>query len=359
MPEHAAAIPETPPQEDISATAQKPVYIKESQPQLKIDPALPRVLIIMHGPLRFFLQSLGAMAAIRNHHRQNEIILLTTKPFKNLSLICPYVNKVWVDPLPRWFDVDEGWAMYKQFQHLNVGYVYDLMCNERTNWYFRLSGRKKPQWSGAIPWCSFPYMDPNRYGMHLSEQLEEQLRAANIARVPKPEIDWIAGDIGKLALPARYALLVAGGSNRNPQARWHVYGFVELCDWLAEQGITPVLLGAAYDEETVNAIISGCDKAKPVSLVNQTHLRDIPALAKGAVMAVGNDSGPLHLIAMSGCPTLLLASQYARPEIEAPQVSNLYILEELDLNHLAAREVITAINEFIAAAPLRDAESTQ
>ncbi|MGE3479724.1 MAG: glycosyltransferase family 9 protein, partial [Dongiaceae bacterium] len=45
---------------------------------------MEQILIIKHGALGDFVQSLGAMASIRLHHPKAKITLLTTKPMESL-----------------------------------------------------------------------------------------------------------------------------------------------------------------------------------------------------------------------------------------------------------------------------------
>lgn len=95
-----------------------------------------------------------------------------------------------------------------------------------------------------------------------------------------------------------------------PGARWEtkVYParhFASVLDAIAAEGIErPVLVGgpdlAAFCDEIVNA----CARARPVNLCARTDLRELAALLDLADLMVTCDSGPMHIAAAQGTPTL-------------------------------------------------------
>ena len=58
-------------------------------------------------------------------------------------------------------------------------------------------------------------------------------------------------------------------------------------------------------------------------------------------MAIGNDTGPTHLVAAAGAPTVVLFSADSRPELSAPR-GDVTILGEDDLANLEVDEVLNA-----------------
>src|SRR5690606_4326425 len=51
-------------------------------------------------------------------------------------------------------------------------------------------------------------------------------------------------------------------------------------------------------------IISACTRARPVSLAGRTGLRELAALLDQSVLMLTCDSGPMHIAAAQGTPTL-------------------------------------------------------
>jgi len=63
--------------------------------------AASRILVIKLGALGDIVQALGPMAAIRGHHADGRIVLLTSEPFAEFLARSPYADEVWVDDRPR------------------------------------------------------------------------------------------------------------------------------------------------------------------------------------------------------------------------------------------------------------------
>ena len=56
-----------------------------------------KILVIKHGALGDFILSLGPFKAIRNHHLNDNIVLLTTSPYKGFAEESKYFNEVIID----------------------------------------------------------------------------------------------------------------------------------------------------------------------------------------------------------------------------------------------------------------------
>ena len=63
------------------------------------------ILIVKLGALGDFIQALGPMKAIREHHPLAQITLLTTQPYKELAYQSGYVDTIWIDERPSIYQV--------------------------------------------------------------------------------------------------------------------------------------------------------------------------------------------------------------------------------------------------------------
>ncbi|MEC9235109.1 MAG: hypothetical protein VX803_02555, partial [Pseudomonadota bacterium] len=89
------------------------------------------ILVIKLSALGDFIQALGPMKAIRAHHPDAKITLLTTKAFKNFGEECGYFDDVWIDERPKWFNLS-GWAnLSRRLNNAGITRVYDLQNNDR------------------------------------------------------------------------------------------------------------------------------------------------------------------------------------------------------------------------------------
>jgi len=301
------------------------------------------VLVIKLGALGDVIQALGPLAAIRRHHEGAAITLLTTAPFAGLLGRSPYVDHVWVDRRAPWWRLDAWLALRRKLNAGGFARIYDLQTSARSTRYFGLLARPRPEWSGIAPGCSHPDADPRRDLLHTLERQAGQLRAAGIASVPSPDLAWVAAEATRFALPASYALLVPGGAGHRPDKRWPADRYAELARALAARGLAPVLLGTASERKLTGAIAAAAPGSH--DLAGQTGLDDLVALGRGAALCVGNDTGPMHLLAVAGAPALVLFSAASDPALCAPRGPRVAVLRVPDLVDLAVETVVKQVPE--------------
>jgi len=305
-----------------------------------------RILVIKLGALGDFVQAFGPFAAIRAHHPDAEITLLTTRPYAALAAASPWFDHVWIDDKPKMWQVAKVLKLRKQLASGHFRRVYDLQTSDRSSWYFRLMGGEV-EWSGIAAGCELPHANPDRDHMHTVERQAEQLAMAGIDAVPPPDLEWTesAADIGRFGLPGRFALLCPGGAAHRPAKRWPAERFAEAARWLAGAGVTPVLLGTDAERAEIDLIRAACPAV--LSLAGKTGFLDILGLGRRAVLALGNDTGPMHLIATAGCPSAVLFSDESNPDLCAPR-GRVTILRRPSLSDLAVPEVETALAALLA-----------
>jgi ADP-heptose:LPS heptosyltransferase len=306
-----------------------------------------QVLIIKHGALGDFILATGPMKAIRRQHPEAEITLLTTPAFAGLFRTCPFIDRVETDSRPKWHQWKEWLKIARFFRDNHFSWVYDLQTSDRSSLYYRLIPKAcGTRWSGIAPGASHRHHTPERTSLHTVERQKQQLAIAGITEVPAPDIDWMQADISAFALPERYALIVAGGSAHRPEKRWTVEGFRTLCHKLAAEGIHPVLIGSSAESDVLNAIQQ--DAAHVLNLCNQTNLMQIATLARHATLAVGNDTGPMHIAAAAGAPSVVLFSAASNPDLCAPR-GKVAILRRDNLADMAVNEVLDAAKGLLTA----------
>jgi len=303
-----------------------------------------RILVIKLGALGDFVQAFGPFAAIRVHHPDAEITLLTTRPFAEMAVASPWFDHVWVDDKPRLWQLGKVAALRAKLRGGRFTRVYDLQTSDRSGWYFRLMGGAV-EWSGIAKGCSHPHANPRRDFMHTLDRQAEQLVLAGIEQVPSPDLAWAESDLSRFGLPRPYALLCPGGAPHRPAKRWPASHFGELAAWLARRGVTPVLLGTDKERAEIDTIIAACPQAR--SLAGQTGFLDILGLGRQAWLAVGNDTGPMHLAAAAGAPSLVLFSADSNPDLCAPR-GRVEILRQSDLADLPPAAVMDKVAAMVA-----------
>ena len=304
------------------------------------------ILVIKLGALGDFVQATGPFSAIRAAHAEARISLLTVPPYQSLARACGWFDEVLIDRRPKLYNVFGWYDLRRRLRRGGFARVYDLQTSDRSAFYFRLlsgvSGRANGlEWSGIARNCSHPHNNPRRHLMHTIERQAEQLRVAGIQNVPLPSLDDVTADIGRFEFHGRYVLLVPGGARHRPEKRWPAARFAALAQRLAARGLTPVVIGAAAELDVAVAIAEACPAVR--DLTGQTSFEEIVALARGAAGAVGNDTGPMHLISVAGTPGVVLFSRASDPKLCAPRSADVSVLRQRDLADLEVSEVEAAM----------------
>ncbi len=317
-----------------------------------------QVLIIKHGALGDIILATGHLKTIDRAFSSNHIVCLTSKPYAALLKSCPWIDEVWVDPKPRWLSVVKWYKLIRMLYSRKFRFVYDLQTSGRSSLYWWFV-RRAP-WSGVARFATHKQVGTERLRMHTIDRLNNQLEITGLhPDGGVPDVHWLQGDIapflqrihrahvdprdfGKYentvfeGIP-RYALLVPGGSAHRPEKRWPVAHYVALARMLWVRGIVPVLIGTGAERKELDQITAQVRDA--VNLCERTDLGQLASLARNACWAVGNDTGPMHVIAAANCPTTVIFSHASDPAKSAPRGSHVHTLRREDLQELSPDSV--------------------
>ena len=308
-------------------------------------PGDERILVIKHGALGDWVLATGCFSAIRRHHPSARITLLTTRAFANWGARCPWFDEVWTDDRPSLFAEPLAWVrLRRRLIDGEFARVYDLQTSGRTGLYFQmLPRRRRPEWSGIATGCSHRHRNPQWTSMHSIAVRAEQLGVAGITDVPAPTLDWLDAGIDEFSLPEEFSLMVPGGSAHRPEKRWPAAKFADLARLLAERGDPPVLIGTDAEAPILDRIAR--EAPDTIDLGGHTRLAQVAALARRANCAVGNDTGPIHIAATVGCPTVVLFGAASDPQRCAPSGEAVTVLHRVPLASLAVDDVVDAAQQ--------------
>lgn len=298
-----------------------------------------KILIIKLGALGDFIQALGPMAAIRNHHPNAHITILTTNPFKSFAEDCGYFDDIWLDSRPKALNISNWIELRKQLNGAKFTRVYDLQNNDRTNFYFKLLAKKnRPEWVGTANGASHRNTSPERSKGHAFDGHAQTLALAGIKNIAPDPLEWMIEETKHFGLRKPYVLLVPGCAPERPEKRWPSDKYGRLANMLTKRGFQPVIIGTKAEADATKIIANACPDA--LDLTGETSLRHIATLARHSAGAIGNDTGPMHLIGATGTPSLVLFSQNSDPILHAPKGSAVTVLQENDLNDLKSELVL-------------------
>lgn len=304
-----------------------------------------KILIIKLGALGDFIQALGPMKSIRAHHPDAHIILLTTKPFRELAENSNYCDEIWLDERPKFFQLKKLRRFKKRLNDQGFTRVYDLQNNDRTSLYFKLFKKPKPEWVGVAKGASHRNKSKERTKGQAFDGHVITLGLAGITNIKIDPLDWITADISVFDLNDKYALIVPGSAPQHPYKRWPAERYAQICHELISKNIQPVLIGTQAEADIIATIKEQCDDA--LDLTGQTSLQHIATLAQNATLALGNDTGPMHMIAPTGCPSVILFSKHSNPIRHAPKGPRVKTLQVDDMEEMSLPMVSMGIAQYL------------
>ena len=319
-----------------------------------------RILVIKLSALGDFVLALAAMKKIRAAHPKAHISLLTTPPFESLAKASPYFNAVFTDGRPEGFA--EWMALRRRLRAAAYTRVYDLQTSSQSNRIFQIMRPNPPPWSGVAFGASMPHKNPLRNQMHTLERQADQLMYAGIwpdapteaGAAPPPDLSWVlAGDPGERSVSGAvkakpYVMFVPGGSAHRPEKRWPVEKYGELARILYARGLDIVVIGGPQETALAQAIQRQVPRAR--DLTGRTDFARSAVLGAMAALAVGHDTGPLHLAAAGGAPAVVLFSGASDPALSAPR-GRVAVLQAQKLSELPVAKVAQAAVSLLTAAP--------
>jgi ADP-heptose:LPS heptosyltransferase len=314
---------------------------------------IKKILVIKLSALGDFVLALAAMKKIREAHRKAHITLLTTPPFEALAKACPYFNVVETNGRPQ--GLGEWLALRRQIKQARYDRVYDLQTSAQSSRIFHSLHPFPPEWSGVALGCALPHRNSGRSRMHTLERQADQLKYAGIwpdapiepGAAPPPDLSWILPKPSQMrrstdeVRPKPYAMFVPGGSAHRLDKRWPVERFGELGKVLFQRGFDIVIVGGPQESALARAIQRQVGQAR--DLTGRTDFAKVAMLGAKAALVVGNDTGPLHLAAATGAPTIVLFSNASNPALSAPR-GHVTVLQADKLEDLPVSQVLQAVN---------------
>lgn len=291
------------------------------------------ILVIRLSALGDIILSMGMMRRIRERHPSAQITLLTTRPFVDMAQRCGYFNAVIEDEKPGLNPL--AWTrLFSKLNAFGFTHVYDLQVNDRTSFYARLFVRR-PRWMIRGAHDLFP-MPP-------AKKIAAYRRKAGGAEMVDlgditPDLSWMQADISLFGIRAPYVLLVPGSAPQHPEKRWPALKYGGLALRLMRDGYHVVLLGTAAESDVMERIARSAPGV--MNLSGKTSFYDIAEMARGAVGAVGNDTGPMHVISLCDCPVVSLFSGTTDPAQSAPKGKGVTVIQSEDIADISIDDVM-------------------
>ena len=304
---------------------------------------MSNILIIKHGSLGDIAQASGAIQDISENHKNDQIFLLTTKPYIDLFKKNPFIHEVILDKrLPR-YNLIYLYFLMKELKNHNFSKVYDLQNSSRTNFYKNILFPKadKIVWSSSITTLPSEKNKKEFDKTSVLERFDYQLKESglNTSNTLKPEFSWAAIDISEIInfyKLDKYILLFPFCSPHLTLKKWPYYNDLiqKIYDRYGEEYKIVTAPGPAEIKEAkdINAIAL-LDNGKALNISQLT------SLIKSSSFVIANDTGPAHIAAHTGTRGLTLFGKHTTAYKVSIKRENFQVIEVDDLNNLSAEKV--------------------
>ncbi|MDB9936549.1 glycosyltransferase family 9 protein [Candidatus Pelagibacter sp.] len=308
---------------------------------------MSNILIIKHGSLGDIAQACGAIQDISENHSEDQIHLLTTKPYFQLFKKNPLVHNVILDKRLSRFNLIYLYMLMRTLKKLNIIKVYDLQNSSRTKFYKNILFSKANfnTWSSSETTLPSNTLKEEFDKNPVLDRFDHQLKTSGIKteHTMKPNFSWAVTNIDNIKQEFKldkYIVLFPFCSAHLTHKKWpHYNELIELIKNKYGQQIKVVVVPGTSeidDAKSINAI----------SILNQGKALDISQLAslvKESSFVVANDTGPAHISAHLGVNGLTLFGKHTTAYKVSIERENFKAIQVDDLEKLSASKVLEKI----------------
>ena len=282
-----------------------------------------KILIIKFGGLGDIILSLDAIFSIYSHHKNSKIVLLTEEPFKGILTKTGFFEEVLIIKRSLFYLIDIK-QIRKKTLNYNFSHVYDLQTSRRSSYYLKYFLNQGSITNGIGEYAKLKHLNVRRNFMHTIDRQKEQMELSNIKFSTMDDYDWLCDK--NIDIPNfKFALIVPGGSKSRPYKRIPRFIYEQIIKFLLKKKIKPILIGSLADKK-ICLQLSLISK-EILNLCTATSIGQIFSLAKHSVLSVGNDTGPMHIIARANKKTLVFFTKFSDPTLCKPTGRNVEIFK--------------------------------
>lgn len=305
-----------------------------------------KILVIKLGALGDIMMYIGIIRGVVERHPDAEITFMTHASIVPLMRQTGWFSDFIVDNRGRYTFGELKRICLDTLARRRFDLIYDLQSSHRTlNVYYRLVRlltRNALKWGRTDLQNDIDFLEtPAKRMLSWGRQT---VRHVALKKYPA-DVSFCHGEHRHFGLlPERYMLLIPGCSPTNPEKRWPVERFRAVSEYFGRKGLRSVVMGTGAEAAEIAAIAR--DNPFAVDFMNKSSLIDIPDLARGAEIVLGNDTGPSHMARLSGAKAVILFNERTHDAaVEMPRVVNIVAQSVTDV---ATETVVSALEELLA-----------
>ena len=310
---------------------------------------MANILIIKLGSLGDMVQISGAIRDISENHKDDEVHLLTTKPYFDLFKKNPNISNVILDKrLPR-FNLIYLYSLMKNIKKYKFTKIYDLQNSSRTSFYKNILFPK----ADKTIWCSTETTLPEGITKKdfdkdsVLSRFDHQLKSSgiNTNHTMKPDFSWSTVDISEIKNNYeldKYIILFPFCSPHLTTKKWPYYN--DLINMINEK----------FENKFKVVTAPGPDEIKDAKNINALCVLDngkalnisqLSGLIKDSSFVVANDTGPAHITAHLGSKGVALFGSHTTPFKVSIEKENFKAIQAPELSNLSAEKVFEKLSE--------------
>jgi len=309
---------------------------------------MSNILIIKHGSLGDIAQACGAIQDISEKHNNDEIYLLTTKPYFDLFKKNPHLTDVVLDKRLSRFNLIYLYFLMRKIKKLKISKVYDLQNSSRSNFYKKIlfPNSNFNTWSSSETTLPKDVTKEEFDKKSVLERFNHQLQTSeiNTKHTMFPDFSWSCTDISKIKSEyklEKYILLFPFCSPHLTQKKWPYYN--ELIEKVKSQ----------YNNQYKIVVAPGPDEINDAKDINALCILDngkaldisqLSSLIKDSSFVIANDTGPAHMAAHLGAKGLTLFGSHTTAYKVSIERENFKAIQVNELTKLSPEKVFDKIN---------------
>ena len=313
---------------------------------------MSNILVIKHGSLGDIAQACGAIQDISENHKDDQIHLLTTKPYFDLFKKNPHISNVILDKRLSRLNLIYLYSLMRNIKKYNFSKVYDLQNSSRTAFYKRIlfPNASKDIWSSTETTLPEGTTKEDFDKDSVLSRFDHQLKSSgiNTNHTLSPDFSWSPSDISQIKnyhQLEKYIVLFPFCSPHLTSKKWPYYNdLISMINEKLENKFKVVIApgpGEIKDASSINALcVLNNGKALDIS--------QLAALIKDSSFVVANDTGPAHMTAHLGSKGIALFGSHTTPFKVSIERENFKAIQAPELSKLSPEKVFERLSEIIS-----------
>jgi len=304
---------------------------------------MSNILIIKHGSLGDIAQASGVIQDISENHSDDQIYLLTTKPYFDLFKKNPNLTEVILDKRLSRFNLIYLYSLMRKIKKLNFIKVYDLQNSSRTAFYKKIlfPNSNLNKWSSSETTLPENKTKEEFDKKPVLERFDHQLKTSGLItkHTSYPDFSWSCSDIDKIKSEYKlnkYIILFPFCSPHLISKKWPYYN--ELINMIKDRYKNDFKILVAPGPNEI-------DESKDINAVcvldngKALNISQLATLIKESSFVVANDTGPAHMASHLKVKGLTLFGFHTTAYKVSIENKNFKALQAPDLKKLSANKV--------------------